>query len=244
VIKLASDLIVENNEAFRLSLLSSSDPTQRILTPSVDAVIINDDVAGDAADVIQTGSGSDFIEAGGGDDLIEAGDGADMVYAGSGHDTIHAQGGADAIYGGLGDDVIWLTADNVAHFDGVVEQATSFVDGGFGVDAIALDGEGINLDLIALVLSGQVRSIEKFDLSGTGSNTLEISFEALSTSDADAGADGITELLVDGDANDRVILTDYRDWSRAGYADGYAVWNHLQGTARLVINLELDQTWV
>lgn len=244
VIKLAGDLIVENNEAFRLSLLSSSDSTQRILMPSVDAVIINDDVAGGAADVIQTGSGSDFIEAGAGDDLIEAGDGADMVYAGSGHDTIHAQGGADAIYAGLGDDVIWLIANNVAHFDGVAEQATSFVDGGFGVDTIALDGEGIDLDLIALVRSGQVRSIEKFDLSGAGSNTLEISFEALSTSDADAGADGITELLIDGDANDRVILTDYRDWSRAGDADGYAVWNHIHGTARLVINLELGQSWI
>ncbi|WP_197274713.1 Calx-beta domain-containing protein [Novosphingobium sp. AAP83] len=233
-IKLAGDTIVENNEMFRLSLLASSDQTQRILVSSLDLTIVNDDFASNEADVIQTGFASDLIDAGAGDDRIETGGGADVVYAGPGNDIVFGQGGADAIYGGAGDDVFLLNADNIAHFNGVPGESTTFIDGGLGFDTIALVGSGIEIDLGAIVQAGQILGIEKVDISGDGANTLILALDALQSTDKDT--DGMRRLIVDGDQDDTVTISDLENWIQGEDSNGYAVWTDLQGTAQLLID--------
>jgi Ca2+-binding RTX toxin-like protein len=235
VIKLAGDIVVESNEVYRLSLLSSSDSTQRVLVSSVDATIINDDIASDTAELIQTGAGSELIEAGAGDDRIQTGGGADLVFAGTGNDIVYGQGGADAIYGGIGDDVFWLNADNIVHLKAMEGQATTFIDGGLGFDVLALDGSDMEINLSDLVNQGNVRSIEKIDISGTGANQLTLALEGFATIDPDQ--EGVRRLFVDRDADDTVVISDINSWNQVDDVNGYVVWQ--QANFLLMIELAL-----
>lgn len=238
-IRSAGDSIVENNEMFRLSLLSSSDASQRILVKSLDASIVNDDFVSDSADVIRTGAGSDLIRAGDGEDRIEVGEGADVVYAGSGNDIVYAQGGADVMYGGAGDDVLWLNPDNIAHFNASSGLATTFIDGGLGLDTLALDGSSMGINLSDLVQNGKILSVEKIDITGVGSNQLTLGLDAFGM--IDPNEDGMRQLFVEGNADDSVVISDRTNWTRVDDVSGYAVWSHSLGNAQLLIDLSIPQ---
>jgi hypothetical protein len=190
VITVASDSVVENDENFRITLISSSDTTQNILVSSADSVIENDDVITENADTIQGGAGVDVINSLGGDDIIHSGAGADVIYAGNGNDTIYTEGGADAVYAGAGNDNIVV---NTLEF--------MLIDGGLGFDTLTLDGANMELDFASITAGEKLKSIEAIDLTGTGDNTLKLSFD-----DVFAINDS-KELYVKGDSGDVVDLT-------------------------------------
>jgi hypothetical protein len=191
-----------------------------------------------------------------GADTLNGSSGNNQLVAGDGNDTLTGNGGADVLYGGRGDDLIVANADNVAKLSlNGTSQAIARVDGGSGIDTFKLDGAGIMLDL-SLVSGPAIQNIEKIDLTGSGNNTLKLnltdmlqSFDNSNVFNSSNTTSGLTakvtknQLLVDGDAGDKVVLSDLTSWTASGtnvVANGhtYVAYNHNTSAQQLLI----DQT--
>ena len=119
---------------------------------------------------------------------------ADNFTGNAGDDSFAAIATNDVVRGGAGDDIISVTALDFAA-----------IDGGTGQDTLVLDGAGLALDLTGPGNAG-VDSVEVFDLSGTGANSLVL--DALAVFDVTEEREGgAARLDVLGDADDRVELT-------------------------------------
>ena len=119
---------------------------------------------------------------------------ADNFTGNAGDDSFAAIATNDVVRGGAGDDMISVTALDFAA-----------VDGGTGQDTLVLAGAGLTLDLTGTGHAG-VDSVEVFDLSGTGANSLVL--DALAVFDVtEERESGVAGLDVLGDADDRVELT-------------------------------------
>ena len=119
---------------------------------------------------------------------------ADNFTGDAGDDRFTAIAANDVVRGGAGDDNISVTALDFAA-----------IDGGTGQDTLVLDGAGLALDLTGAGHAG-VDSVEMFDLSGTGANSLVL--DALAVFDVTEEREGgAASLDVLGDADDRVELS-------------------------------------
>ena len=119
---------------------------------------------------------------------------ADNFTGNAGADSFTGIATGDVVRGGAGDDSISVTALDFAD-----------IDGGTGKDTLVLAGSNLSLDLTGAG-NGGVDSVEVFDLSGTGANTLVL--DALAVFDLTEERDGgMATLDVLGDANDRVDLS-------------------------------------
>ena len=119
---------------------------------------------------------------------------ADNFTGNAGADSFTDIATNDVVRGGAGDDTISVTALDFAA-----------IDGGTGTDQLILDGAGLSLDLTGAGHAG-VDSVEVFDLSGTGANTLVL--DALAVFDlTEERAGGVASLDVRGGADDRVDLS-------------------------------------
>lgn len=152
----------------------------------------------------------------GADELVGT-DGDETIVGGDGDDTLRAQAGFDVVYGGGGDDVIVLGSPNLFR-----------IDGGLGDDTLALDGDGITLDLPAYFETA-IAGIEAVDLTGTGDNAL-----FLETRDLRAMSRTSNTIVVLGDAGDQLVA----DLTGAGFVDlgaanGFASWGN--GVLTLVV---------
>jgi Ca2+-binding RTX toxin-like protein len=189
-------------------------------------------------------------------DTLTGTSGNNQLVAGDGNDTLIGNGGADVLYGGRGDDTIVVNADNVAKMSlSGTSQAIERIDGGSGIDTFKLDGAGITLDL-SNVSGPAIQNIEKIDLTGSGDNTLKLTlqdmlqsfdnsnvFNSSNTTSGLAAKVTKNQLMIDGDAGDKVVLSDIANWTAAGtnvVANGhtYVAYNHNTSAEQLLI----DQT--
>jgi hypothetical protein len=178
----------------------------------------------------------------------------EQLVGGAGNDTLYGGGGADVMYGGTGNDTFVGNADNVAKMSlSGTSQAIARIDGGSGIDTFQLAGAGILLDL-SLVSGPALQNVEKIDLTGSGNNTLKLSladmlqsfddsnvFNSSNTTSGLAAKVTSNQLMVDGDAGDKVVLTDLASWTAAGtnvVANGetYVVYNHNTSAQQLLID--------
>ena len=119
---------------------------------------------------------------------------ADNFTGNAGADSFTGIATNDVVRGGAGDDTISVTALDFAA-----------IDGGTGQDSLVLDGASLALDLTGAGHAG-VDSVEVFDLSGTGANSLVLDAQAVfDVTEERAG--GAASLDVLGDADDRVDLS-------------------------------------
>ena len=141
---------------------------------------------GNGEAVSATGWGSDS------DDTFSGSSAAQNYATGLGNDTVAGKGGADAIYTGPGDDTIIIAdADFIR------------IDGGGGTDTLVLDGAGINLNLMEG--ASKVRSVEVFDIRGSGANVISLNKSVSSNSN----------LRILGDADDSVYAAN-NQWQDSG----------------------------
>ena len=87
-------------------------------------------LAGDGNDTILSGAGADTVDAGTGDDRVEGGGGNDSILGGDGADTLQGDGWADTISGGAGNDLI--TGDGPGTVDAVLVAHEDFTGGATG----------------------------------------------------------------------------------------------------------------
>jgi methionine-rich copper-binding protein CopC len=122
-------------------------------------------------------------------DKLNGTDKADGISGGAGDDIITGLGGADLIHGGAGKDRI------------VVPDLTfRLVDGGGGLDTLALSGAGLNLNLAQF--HSKISSIETIELIGSGDNEITIA-----AADVLAISGQANTLTISGNAGDAVHLS-------------------------------------
>lgn len=180
---------------------------------------------------------------------------SETLFGSAGNDLLAGNGGRDVFYAGAGNDTIVLDNGNVARLG----EAGAMVDGGSGIDTLKLangGGAGIVLDLTALG-NTRLQGIERFDITGTADNTLKLSLGDVLQLQHGEGASAMRvfdhwgaaadadrrQIVIDGDAGDRIVLTDMGDWilradtlddpENAGHA--YLVYEHKTAGVQLIV---------
>jgi hypothetical protein len=193
-----------------------------------------------------------------GNDTLTGTTGANQLVGGLGNDTLIGGGGADVLYGGAGNDVMQVNADNLAKLALTGSgQSVMRIDGGGGIDTLKFDGAGLTLDL-ANIKGVAMQNMEKVDLTGSGNNTLKLNVHDLlenftsanvwNAANSSTGNLGATvsrnQLMITGDAGDKVVLSDLANWAATLPANvitinGHTYTGYNLGAAQLLIDTAL-----
>ena len=139
---------------------------------------------------------------------------ADAIAAGAGDDTLAGKGGADVLLAGAGNDTIQIT-----------DLGFTRVDGGSGLDTLALSGAGLALNLTTIPAT-RLRGIERIDLLG-GGNSLTLS--ARDVLNLSPTANALRILGTSADSVDFGAGT----WLRSATAPGTATYSLGQATVEI-----------
>ncbi|KTE38204.1 MULTISPECIES: calcium-binding protein [unclassified Sphingopyxis] len=122
----------------------------------------NDEFLGSTGnDRVVGGRGSDQLSGGDGNDLLVGGVGNDRIVGGAGNDSLYGEydddllitSGGDKVYGGAGNDRIELG-----------DLGFALIDGEGGKDRLVLPGLAGTVDIMSIVNSGRVLSIDEVEL--------------------------------------------------------------------------------
>ncbi|WP_052700425.1 FG-GAP-like repeat-containing protein [Methylocucumis oryzae] len=219
------------------------------------------DQFGTTSSNILTGSTvSETLIADAGDDTLIGNGGADVLYGGVGADqfVLNANNLAALSAG--------ITDAQLARIDGGTGIDSIVIDGsGLTFDLTSISNQSAN----SLKSSSRIEAIERIDLTGTGSNSLTLAVNDVvdmaglnsfnnanswldgSYNLAAGGANGANperrhQLVIDGDTNDTLLLTDRANWSYVGTishnAETYSVFNHQTAAAQLLISANIIDT--
>ena len=162
-----------------------------------------------------------------GDDNLIGTQAAEIFDAGDGNDRMIGRGGADTFHGGKGTDYIRVPDLNF-----------QLVDGGAGVDILALSRGGLNLDLTSV--HGKIHDIETIHLFGKGGdNTL-----TLTAAEVRSLSDTSNVLRVKGDAGDQIVGLN-SGWTDGGFdSDGNHIYTEDGGGAVLLVGVDVTTDFV
>jgi Ca2+-binding RTX toxin-like protein len=146
---------------------------------------------------------------------------AQRFVSGQGNDTLNGGGGADVFNAGAGNDLIQVS--NTTFRD---------VDGGSGTDTLVILGSGRTLDLTVLA-ENKISGIERIDVTGSGDNTLKLSWRDLFDL-----SETTNQLKIDGNAGDTVDLVGA--WSKSTLGGAYSTYTH--GAAMILIDTDIFVT--
>ena len=184
-------------------------------TQSVNGIVLT------GSAVTHQGTASDDTLTGGaGDDVIVGGDGADFIVSG---------GGTDLMHGGGGDDIFIAADTGFGRLDG---------EGGF--DTVRFDNGSFDLTVLR---GDQLSGIERFDITGTGDNTLTLDTEIAlaATSETNALTNVQDSLLIDGNAGD--VVNAQGAWSNTGTVtiggNGYSVFESGTNGAQVFVDTDV-----
>ncbi len=131
--------------------------------------------------------------------------------------------GIDTLSGGGGDDTL------------VYDAADSSIQGGAGVDTLRLPGSGQVLDL-TIVPNTLITDVEIVDLTGTGNNTARFAL-----GDVLAISSTTDTLRIDGNAGDRIIVTDGASWHAGAdqVIGGNTYHTYTNGAGTLIVDTDI-----
>jgi hypothetical protein len=159
----------------------------------------------------------DFPGTSGKDTLTGASTGETFV-SGQGDDIVESGGGADVVRTGAGNDIIVVPNSRFAD-----------IDGGSGVDTLALQGGDRALNL-AVLADNKVCGVERIDITGGGDNRL-----TLTPRDLFDLSDTTNRLKVVGDTGDTVKLRG--TWDDGGSNGAFYVYT--QGAATILVDADI-----
>ena len=196
-----------------------------------------------------------------GNDTLTGSADSETIVAGAGNDILIGDGGADVLYGGSGNDRFELNADNIAKLRaGITEGNFARIDGGSGIDTLAVSGSDVTLDLTTIANQGgaapssasRIESVERIDLTGIGNNNLTLSVaDVIDMADMNNFNDGSGwmglgasvarhQLVVDGNAGDSITFADPANWTVVGVAsfngNHYCIYNHNNAAAQVLFS--------
>ncbi|BBC73854.1 hypothetical protein AEB_P2986 [Altererythrobacter sp. B11] len=180
----------------------------------------------------------------------------DSLVGGQGNDVLSGKGGIDVLYGGSGNDRIVLNADNVVKLG----QSGSSVQGGQGIDTLALEGTDIITLNLTTMRDAVIKGIERIDITGSANNTLKMNLtDVLNLHDTDesafnafqslTGVTGKQQLMIDGDAGDSLQLVGSALWVDSGTdvveaGVSYSVYNYNGAPVQLLVDNAITTTVV
>jgi hypothetical protein len=153
-----------------------------------------------------------------GNDLLSGTSAAQRFVSGQGRDTLNGGGGADVFNAGAGNDLVRVQGVGFAE-----------VDGGSGIDTLAILGAGRTLNLAARP-NNEISGIENIDLTGSGNNTLR-----LGRGDLFDLSDTTNRLKVTGNAGDTVDLVGM--WNDGGVSGAFHIYR--SGVATILIDTDI-----
>ncbi len=161
-------------------------------------------------------------QGGVGADTLYGTAGADVIVGGQGNDTLVGAGGADVMHAGAGDDIMFVNDLGFAQ-----------MDGGSGIDTLAINGSAQTLDLTQLA-NTRITDVEVIYLSGADNNTLVLN--ALGVLNLSSTSN---TLRVDGAFGSNLVFAD-TGWTKGATDASHTTWTNGQASMQVALDVAVS----